>query len=219
MLRVLSQLANWFTNRRIKDKFTTVYRENLFKGSVSRSGEGSDLLQTEIIRKELPSLLEELKAKTLIDSPCGDFLWMKEVDLSDVSYLGIDIVKDIIEKNQAEYGNDKRDFIEINIIKNDIPRADVILSRDCLVHLSFDHCLKVIKNFKKSGSTYLLTTTFTERTINEDLRQSFWRTLNLELPPFNFPKPLRLINENCTERDGQYSDKSLGLWHLNDINI
>jgi hypothetical protein len=41
--------------------------------------------------------------------------------------------------------------------------------------------------------------------------------LNLQLPPFNFPAPLRLIEENCTEDGGKYADKSLGLWRLSDL--
>ena len=35
--------------------------------------------------------------------------------------------------------------------------------------------------------------------------------------PFNFPPPLRLVNENCTEGDGAYGDKCLGLWRLADL--
>jgi len=39
-----------------------------------------------------------------------------------------------------------------------------------------------------------------------------WRLLNLQRPPFNFPPPLRLMNERCTESRGAFGDKSLGLW-------
>jgi len=52
----------------IKMKFTKIYHNNLFKGSHSRSGEGSNLIQTQIIRKEIPLLLNDFKVKSLIDA-------------------------------------------------------------------------------------------------------------------------------------------------------
>ena len=60
----------------------------------------------------------------------------------------------------------------------------------------------------------------TDRVSNSDLSgNDFWRPLNLELSPFDFPKPLKIINEKCTEYNGIYADKSLGLWLLDDIKI
>jgi hypothetical protein len=53
---------------------------------------------------------------------------------------------------------------------------------------------------------------------NEDITTGDWRLLNLEKPPFNFPKPLQLLNEQCSEGGGQFCDKSLGLWRVQDIH-
>jgi hypothetical protein len=39
----------------------------------------------------------------------------------------------------------------------------------------------------------------------------------MRLAPFYFPEPLLIVNEGCTEEAGQYTDKSLGLWLLSDI--
>jgi hypothetical protein len=94
------------------------------------------------------------------------------------------------------------------------------MCRDLLGHLTFDQAKKAIRNFKRSGTTYLLTTTFTDRETNLDLKgDGFWRPLNLERPPMSFPKPVKIINENCTEDNLQYHDKSLGLWVLSDIRV
>jgi hypothetical protein len=55
--------------------------------------------------------------------------------------------------------------------------------------------------------------------VNADLiGDDIWRPLNLELPPFNFPKPVKLINEQCTEGNGEYTDKHLGLWFLDEVD-
>ncbi len=42
----------------------------------------------------------------------------------------------------------------------------------------------------------------------------FWRALNLQAAPFDFPPPDRVIVEPCSELDGACSDKSLGLWNI-----
>ena len=107
----------------------------------------------------------------------------------------------------------------MNLVTDSLPKADLIFSRDCLVHLRFKDALKTIANFKRSGAKYLLTTTFVDRTKNYDLvgMDSFWRPLNMRLAPFNLPEPLLIVNEGCTEEAELYTDKSLGLWLLSDI--
>ena len=44
-----------------------------------------------------------------------------------------------------------------------------------------------------------------------------WRTLNLQIEPFNFQLPIKVINENCTENNGRYKDKCLGLWEVKNL--
>jgi hypothetical protein len=203
----------------LKEKFSVVYEKNIFDGKVSRSGNGSDDIQTQIIQKVIPGIVSEFGVKSFLDAPCGDWFWMQKVTLPATSYLGVDIVNDMIESNKKRFGNTMVDFKCVNLVEDDLPRADLIFSRDCLVHLSFDDALKIISNFKRSGARYLLTTTFSERKQNEDLGKGFWRTLNLTKEPFYFPEPLRLINEGCTEGNSMFADKCLGLWLLDDIHL
>lgn len=210
---------NSLRNMGLKEKFSEVYKRNIFGGSASRSGEGSDLVQTDTIRREIPRLLRELGIKTFIDAPCGDWYWMRKVDLPVERYIGLDIVEALVKKNQSEFGDSKVSFQCMNLAEGDLPKADLIFSRDCLVHLSFADALKIVTNFKRSGAKYLLATTFTSRDKNEDLGDEFWRPLNKQLAPFNFPNPIRLINEGCTEGNNLFADKCLGLWLLQDIDL
>lgn len=205
----------------LKKRFSQIYRENIFGGGVSRSGEGSDLVQTEIIRREIPLLLKRLGARSLLDAPCGDWHWMQKTTLGIDKYIGVDLVEEMIALNNKQFGNDNVSFISLDLTRDALPDVDVILSRDCLVHLSSEDALRVIENFKRSGARYLLTTTFTDRSKNVELagRNAFWRPLNMQLAPFDFPEPMALINEGCTEERGKYRDKCLGLWKLADIHI
>lgn len=212
---LMSRLRKSRASQSANDVFERIYSTNYWRGE-SRSGQGSDLIQTAIIRKEIPKLLEEFSIKSMVDVPCGDFYWMKEVKLP-VNYIGADIVTDMIRVNDKEYGNDLRKFRQLDVCKDELPCVDLVFSRDLLVHLSYEDIRRALQNMKESGSTWLLTTTFTGRNSNTDIPTGDWRTLNLELPPFNFPAPVRLINEGCTQFDGDYNDKSLGLWKLQDL--
>lgn len=196
--------------------FIKIYQNNIFGSKESRSGSGSTMRQTRYIRTVFPVFFRSLGVQSILDVPCGDFNWLKEVDLKGIQYTGGDIVPALIEQNNKKYKSDERTFKMLNIITDDLPKSDLIICRDCLVHLKFEDGLKAIQNFKKSGSKYLLTTTFTDRDKNEDLF-GIWRTLNLQKPPYNFLQPLKLINEKCTEGRGGFKDKCLGLWLLDDI--
>ncbi len=202
----------------LEKRFSHIYSSYGFGGRESRSGEGSDLVQTVQIRQELPGLVRKYGISSFLDAPCGDWYWMKEVNLGVGQYIGIDIVEELIEKNRNEFGNSSRAFQCLNLVEDQLPQVDLIFCRDCLVHLNFTDIHKVIANFKRSSSKYLLTTTFTDRQKNIDLRKNgIWRPLNLQSSPFNFPEPLKLIDEKCTEGDNHFTDKSLGLWQLEDL--
>ena len=207
------------TEYSISDTFHNIYRTNHWSGRDSISGEGSDLTQTQQIQTELPALLKTLPVSVLLDLPCGDFGWMRFLNFPITSYIGADIVPELISQNQKKYGQLNRQFIVLDITQDSLPSADLLFCRDCFVHLSFCDIRLALTNIKSSKLTYLLTTTFTKCEINEEITTGDWRVLNLERPPFNFPPPIHLINEQCSEGEGEFQDKNLGLWLVETIPI
>ena len=206
-----------YRSRRMKSIFIEHYQSRLADGEESLSGSGSRLVQTIEIRMRIPVLVREFNASSMLDAPCGDFHWQKRMELELQRYVGADIVPDIIRMNQRKYGNHIRQFRILDITKDELPRSDIILCRDCLVHFPFKKIVAALRNFKRSDSSYLLTTTFPQRDENRDILTGHWRPINLELPPFDFPKPIKMINEKWIDEGGKPSDKSLGLWKLEDI--
>lgn len=200
-----------------EETFQKIYRSNFWDSDVSVSGIGSDDGQTHEISIQIPKLINALGIKRFLDVPCGDFGWFSKMKLNPESYIGGDILPEIIGRNNKLYKDSGRKFIKINLIKDALPEADMLFCRDCLVHLSNEDIKLVIRNIKQSKVEYLLTTTFPECETNEDIVTGDWRIINLEKAPFNFPSPLKLINELCTEGDGSYGDKSLGLWRVSDL--
>jgi hypothetical protein len=183
----------------------------------SVSGPGSSLKQTAEIRRSLPLLCASFEINSLLDAPCGDYNWLRYVDLKLEKYVGVDIVSSIIEQNRTRYQSQNRKFFVSDVTVDFLPQCDLILCRDCLVHLSFAEISSAILNFCNSGAKYLLITTFPKTQANLDIRTGDWRPLNFQLPPFNFPAPLELLNEHCSEDGGKYADKSLGLWNISEI--
>lgn len=201
----------------LQEAFAHIYATNLWGSDESRSGLGSAEDATRLVRAALPEILRAVGATTLLDVPCGDFGWLSHVDLGPVHYTGADIVASLVERNAETFADPRRQFVHLDLTRDPLPAADVVLCRDCLVHLSFANIVLALDNIKRSGSTYLLTTTFTEQTHNEDIDDGDWRVINLERPPFNLPPPMALVVEGCVEGNGTYADKALALWRIADL--
>ena len=201
----------------IEERFARIYQTNLWFDAESRSGTGSNLDVTAQLRASLPHLLRRLNTRRLLDVPCGDFNWMNHVELPGIEYIGGDIVQPLIEANRERYESPARRFMKVDVINGPLPKADVILCRDCLVHFSFANIIAAFQTMKSSGAEYLLTTTFPAREVNKDIVDGDWRPLNLEQSPFLLPAPHSVIVEGCTEEGGAYADKALAVWRVPDL--
>ena len=197
--------------------FRDIYRRNHWAGSESASGPGAAREQVEHLRTALPSLLARLGVRTLLDLPCGDYSWMRTLELPVTRYVGADLLPDLIEPLAAEHADVGHEFRVLDLTRDPLPAADLLLCRDCLVHLSYADIRRALANIARSGIPYLLTTTFPATAENEDIVTGDWRVLNLERAPFGLPPPLELLNEHCTEGEGRFADKSLGLWRVAEL--
>jgi hypothetical protein len=204
-----------FAGLDLRQRFQRIHDTNLWGAVESVSGVGSERDATATLRAELPGLMKRLGASSLLDAPCGDGGWIATIDLG-VRVSGIDIVPDLIEglRERAARGEIKGDYHLGDITADPLPSGDVILCRDCLVHLSFANIDRSLQNFRRSGAGWLIATTFPEWQTNRDCEDGDWRALNFERAPFGWGAPAALINENCTEAGGGWRDKSLGVWRL-----
>lgn len=193
--------------------FSNIYKKNHWADVESVSGPGSRLQNTMLIRNALTQIISKYQIKTMLDIPCGDFNWMQKMDLSQVSYTGMDIVSDLIKSNTMNFGGDNRKFMVADLVEDKLPKSYLVFCRDCLVHLSFNDIQAALANMKRSQSTYLLATSFTDHS-NFDIVTGNWRQINLQASPFNLPRPLEVFNEG---EPGENNDKSMALWHLQDL--
>lgn len=195
--------------------FTQIYKKNLWGSKESASGTGSTLKNTEALRNELPVLLKKFKIKSMLDIPCGDFNWMKEVNLKGIDYIGADVVEEMVEANRAKFPGTK--FACLDITKSILPKVDLIFARDLFGHFSNESLAKAFANIQKSGSKYLLATSFTKYATSPDIvTDGNWKPINLMIPPCLL-KPIYLINENCQEGYPHYNDKCMILVDIADM--
>jgi len=206
----LRRFENFAWTRQPTDEvFEQHFRKRAWRNEESVSGTGSTLAYTVNLRAELPVLVERLGVRSLLDAPCGDFNWMKEVEWrSPINYIGGDIVRALVEENQKRYGSPKRRFLTLDLTSDPLPEADLFLCRDCLFHLSERNVFAALANFMRSDLRWLLTSVHPEVEENLDIPDGGFRQFDLRKPPFSFPEPEEWIDDTAP---GHYR-RLLGLW-------
>lgn len=197
--------------------FKEIYENNKWSSDESVSGPGSSVDQTRVVREYVSHVLRKYEISSILDIPCGDFNWMSRVELGKIAYTGADIVPNIVELNIERYASGTVEFLLMDILNDQLRDVDLIICRDCLVHLSNKQINKSLRNICSTSSKYLLTTGFTDTLRNRDIAHGEWRPINLSVAPFGLPQPLEIVNEELTAYGGLHSDKSLMLWEIASI--
>ena len=180
------------------------------------SGQGAAALHAVV------SVVNAFKIRSIADLPCGDGCFAgamlaalrNRTTTPPVAYVGVDIVRSLVERNRARLEDAATRFWEADVVSDSaaLPSAELIFSRQMLQHLCTEDALRFVRNLARSNARYVLLTTFTtgDDFINTDIpcASGGYRVQDLTKPPFSLPTPLMLFNE-------QYPvDRrvSLGLW-------
>jgi len=170
----------------------------------SWDGPGSSLDNTDQLFRMLPGLLHRLGVTFMLDVGCGDWNWMRLVDLTGIEYTGWDVDPGRIAKCRARVGigdytsldRPNTLFEEVNVLTvEEVEAYDLILCRDVLAHLPTGHIQAVLQKFQASGSEWLLASTYpgADNAFTYDPSQYAWNgymehPVDLEQPPFNLHK-------------------------------
>jgi SAM-dependent methyltransferase len=182
----------------------------------SASGPGSTRERAAAFLPDLLELVRSLEVRVLLDAPCGDFNWAAPLADAVESYVGVDVVPELIASNRR-HASTRRRFLCRDLVHQRLPAADLVLCRDALVHFSHQQVVAALANLRRTGARYLLATTFVGDRENPDITTGEWRPLNLERAPFGFPRPLATVDERCHHTGGIYADKRLALWRFGDL--
>jgi SAM-dependent methyltransferase len=195
----------------LKERFSYIYDKGIWMNGddAPRSGVGSSLNATRELREKLPGLLDAIGAKSVLDLGCGDLTWMGTISLKQ-DYMGADIVPSVIEATTARFPN--HTFICADATRDELPKADVVICREVLFHLSFADGRRLLENVRRSGAIYLLTTSEESTFINSDIRSGDYRPLNLRKKPFGLLVPIATIDDGSV-----MSTRYMGLWKTADL--
>lgn len=143
-----------------KEAMIQIYEKHLWGGNSTEfySGEGSHLPNIiqpyiEAVSIFLQSFEEPIK---VCDLGCGDFNVGKELVFLTKNYVGVDIVPELISRNQRLFQNENLSFICLDLAVDDLPMGDCALVRQVLQHLSNDEVKKILR--KLTNYKYVIVT-------------------------------------------------------------
>ncbi len=170
--------------------FTHIYDVGLWgkdQNGKGTSGGGSSFESAVEYIVFLNKFIKANDIKSIVEIGCGDWEVMSHVDLSNVNYMGFDVVKSVIDGLIEKYSSSNVRFAFADCINDSLPKADLLLCKDVLIHLTNKDVFKIIKKFK--DYKHVLVTTDVEASnltsCNRDIALGDWREVDLSAPPFN----------------------------------
>ncbi len=146
-------------------------------------GWGSVLRNTRSYILFLEAFMKANQIKSVLDLGCGDWSFSRFVQWDKTRYLGIDIVPKIIKTNRERFTSTTVSFLHANALDIELPKADLLLCKDMLMHLPNTDIItfaQKCKNFK-----HCLITNNIGNVINEDKPVGDYRSIDLTAAPFH----------------------------------
>ncbi len=135
----------------VKTIFSAIYKSNKWGGQPGDffSGSGSDAQATIDYVRVVTKFISDHQLKSVVDIGCGDFRVGAQIVKSGLNYIGVDVVPNLIERNNREFARPGLVFIEANAIEDEMPDADLCLIRQVLQHLSNEQIIKILSKCAK----------------------------------------------------------------------
>jgi 2-polyprenyl-3-methyl-5-hydroxy-6-metoxy-1,4-benzoquinol methylase len=122
----------------LTNTFNRIYAEGTWGKDVAgkgTSGTGSTLEITREYRAYVEDFIRTHNVKSVVDAGSGDWTFSSAIDWNGASYLGVDIASDVIATVRTKYEKGNIRF-QVGDITDDLPAADLLISKDVLQHLS-----------------------------------------------------------------------------------
>jgi SAM-dependent methyltransferase len=113
------------------------------------SGSGSRAAYASPYCELIDSFIRKHKIKTVVDLGCGDFRVGRGIARPEISYIGVDVVQDLIAHNARTFGADHIRFQVADLTSGALPDGDLCLIRQVLQHLSNNEILMALERCEK----------------------------------------------------------------------
>jgi len=171
----------------LTETFNRIYSDGVWGRDVSgegTSGSGSTLEITREYRAYLQDFIRKQRVTSIVDAGCGDWSFSSTIDWGNASYVGVDIASDVIAGVRKKHETGKIRF-QVGDITEELPAADLLISKDVLQHLSNALVQKFIRNNLKRGKYKWVLLTNDRGRGNADTVPGGYRAIDLSAPPFD----------------------------------
>ena len=171
----------------LTNTFNRIYAEGTWGRDLAgkgTSGTGSTLEITREYRAYLEDFIKTHHIKSVVDAGCGDWTFSSAIDWHGASYLGVDIASDVIATVRAKHEKATIKF-QVGDITDDLPAADLLISKDVLQHLSNELVHNFIENNLRKRKYKWVILTNDRGNTNSDVESGGYRAIDLAAPPFD----------------------------------
>lgn len=199
----LFSIALIYAEPSAEEVFTNIYDSQAWgvddEGN-GTSGTGSTLDHTVEYRVFLQNFLKSQNIHSVVDVGCGDWEFSCAIDWSGIRYIGYDVVLSVIQRNNEKYSSPSISFIHGNAINIKLPKANLLICKDVLQHLTNDDVFRFIKQFRKykycliTNDLYYIDHDVPK--VNQEIQRGEERPIDLSKPPFSLSgQPVLIYNE------------------------
>ncbi|MBS2012814.1 MAG: class I SAM-dependent methyltransferase [Deltaproteobacteria bacterium] len=151
------------------------------------SGSGSTLEATRLYRAYLEGFIKEHHIRSVVDAGCGDWEFSQAIDWKGIDYKGYDVAATVIERNKAKYTAPNVHFFVADVANDELPPADLVLSKHVLQHLPNAHVAKFFAQLPKYRHALITSSVLTANlsSDNPDILTGKFRPLDPTRPPFS----------------------------------
>lgn len=140
--------------------FTEIYRKNIWggaPGSIHSGGGTHDETVTAAYLGMLALHAEEcgFQKMSFVDLGCGDMAVGRRLIPLCASYIGVDVVRYVIESHREEFVTGHVTFIHADIVADPLPDGDVCFVRQVFQHLSNAQIARVLPKLRKYCRVYI----------------------------------------------------------------
>lgn len=152
MLYFRHRIHKRYSNMDAAEVFSEIYAQKQWGGGKDEnftSGTGSRDAYTGRYCELINAFIQKHKVQTVVDLGCGDFRVGRRIAKPEISYIGVDVVQDLIAYNERTFGADQIGFQCADLTSGVLPDGDLGLLRQVLQHLSNKEILVALEKCAK----------------------------------------------------------------------
>ena len=177
--------------------FNNIYKKRLW-GTDERGNAictpGSSLENASPFIDYIEEFLEQTPdVQSILDVGCGDWALGRNINWGNREYLGVDVIRSLVFKNQAQFGNEHIRFAYLDAAIDPLPSADLLICKDVWIHLPNDMILPFLNKMKKFKYCILINEFNAPRSLgcNGNILLGDTRPIDVTADPF-FLKPAKV---------------------------